>query len=516
MTTDTTTDASPGPGSPSTRMPVLLVATAALTALADWFFYEHAIGWTLGGFAIALMVAIVSTGGEARSRVSTWCAAGVVALLGLSLIDEPGPLRIVVSIAALGVLALTVRLGWTTDPVRWASRLARLGATGWLRGPIDLVTARRWSDRSDAPPRVCTPRIGPWLAPLAMSAVFVVLFAVANPVIEGWLSSAGEWLSGAPELLDLLRMMFWSVTALGVWALLRARPIGGRARRRTAALGAPGVIVTEPRRGTGAGDAEALAAWVVRCLICFNVVFAMQSATDLLHLWGGMELPDGMHPREYARRGAYPLVATALLAAVFVLVTFRSGAVGQQWRTARVLVYVWLAQNTLLVLSAAWRLSVYIEAFQMTRLRLAAGLWMALIVFGLVTIVVRIARQRTNGWLLRANALATVALLVGACFVNFDRIIADYNVARSLAPPVEGETREKADVAYLEHLGYEALPGLHRLAGASDDTETRAWAIEAIVRLESRLDHETTDWRGWTWRRDRLITETAPTQVTQR
>ena len=64
---------------------------------------------------------------------------------------------------------------------------------------------------------------------------------------------------------------------------------------------------------------------MTRSLILFNALFAVQTVLDLIYLWGGASLPDGMSHAEYAHRGAYPLVATALLAAAFVLDRDASG-----------------------------------------------------------------------------------------------------------------------------------------------------------------------------------------------
>ena len=55
----------------------------------------------------------------------------------------------------------------------------------------------------------------------------------------------------------------------------------------------------------------------------FNALFAVQTVLDLAYLWGGVRLPDGMTYADYAHRGAYPLIATALLAAAFVLAAMR-------------------------------------------------------------------------------------------------------------------------------------------------------------------------------------------------
>src|ERR1700675_844643 len=94
---------------------------------------------------------------------------------------------------------------------------------------------------------------------------------------------------------------------------------------------------------------------MVRSLILFNVLFAVQSGLDLTYLWGGASLPDGMSHAEYAQRGAYPLIATALLAAGFVLIAMRPGGPSEQSRLIRPLVLLWVGQNLLLVISSIFR-----------------------------------------------------------------------------------------------------------------------------------------------------------------
>ncbi len=90
----------------------------------------------------------------------------------------------------------------------------------------------------------------------------------------------------------------------------------------------------------------------VRCLILFNFLFLLQNLLDIKYLWGGSALPSGMTYASYAHRGAYPLIATALLAAVFTLICFSGNKSHPSWRPAKLLVYLWLAQNIFLVGSA--------------------------------------------------------------------------------------------------------------------------------------------------------------------
>jgi hypothetical protein len=91
---------------------------------------------------------------------------------------------------------------------------------------------------------------------------------------------------------------------------------------------------------------------VTRALILCNALFALQSGLDLAYLWGDLALPNGMSHAEYAHRGAYPLVATALLAAAFVLIAMRPGGPAENSRLIRPLVLAWIGQNVLLVISS--------------------------------------------------------------------------------------------------------------------------------------------------------------------
>ena len=120
----------------------------------------------------------------------------------------------------------------------------------------------------------------------------------------------------------------------------------------------------------------------------FNIIFAVENTLDLRYLYSE-KLPAGMTYTQYVHRGAYPLIAAALLAGVFVLITFRPKSQTEQSRTARHLVYAWIAQTILLTASAAWRLRRYIEMSELTRLRVASIIWFFIVAMGLFYIVWR-------------------------------------------------------------------------------------------------------------------------------
>lgn len=492
----------------------LLGATALAVALADWLFYGHAIGWTAALFAAAVIALLAARdGGFLRTwpgRAVTLAAGGLLA----ALVEEPAPLAVFMTCLAVGMLAVLNRNDWPGGAREWAARLVSALGVSLTRLVADNRLAARWMRRHPFSLRSPVRAATMWLLPVALGFVFVLLFRAANPIIAELVGVAFDWiadkLSGLIDLIDFPRNFFWLAVAAVVYALLRVR----RVRRRAVPppLPAWAIAVPETEALVASRRAAFATAVVVRCLLLFNLLFAVQNLLDVAYLFGGAKLPEGMTHSEYVHRGAYPLVATALLAALFVLVAFRPGGPAERSVLARRLVYAWVAQNVFLTLTAAWRLDLYVEAYSLTRMRVAAGIWMLLVATGLVWIGCRIVFRRDNAWLLNANVLTTVAVLYACCFVNFDRVIADYNVNHCLET---GSGDAAIDIDYLGTLGPDALPALRRITPVLDTSARQRASLAYVEALERELSDDLSDWRGWTLRRSRLNDGVAPSPMPQ-
>jgi len=244
---------------------------------------------------------------------------------------------------------------------------------------------------------------------------------------------------------------------------------------------------------------------VSRSLILFNALFAVQSALDLTYLWGGASLPDGMSHAEYAHRGAYPLIATALLAAGFVLIAMRPGGPAEHSRLIRPLVLVWTGQNILLVVSSIFRLDLYVAAFSLTYLRLAALIWMLLVGIGLALMVMQIVRGKSNSWLLAANTISLALVLYGCCFINAPWLVASYNVEHSLE--IAG-TGPNLDLQYLGSLGPQAEPALRPHVKQMPQLQSVIYTCRHVYYSPSSgnwyYSPSSGNWRAWSFRAWRL------------
>jgi Domain of unknown function (DUF4173) len=241
-------------------------------------------------------------------------------------------------------------------------------------------------------------------------------------------------------------------------------------------------------------------ATILRSLILFNLLFAVQTVLDALYLWGNTTLPADISYASYAHQGAYPLIVTALLAAAFVLAAMKPGGPAGQSKIIRPLVYLWVAQNILLVVSSILRLDLYVQIYLLTWWRVAAFIWMGLVVIGLLLIVARIVLNRSNGWLIRANLIVLTATLYLCALVDLTPAIADYNVSHSREVSGKGVW---LDANYLAQLGPQALPAIDRAIALG--RYTPYLDLGAVrYRLLEQQRKDMASWRAWGFRSWRL------------
>jgi Domain of unknown function (DUF4173) len=471
----------------------LLIPLAAATAcavLADWLFYGWQVGVSLALFFGLLRSVAMACNGVRAAFTTQLVMTAVFAAGLLALIEDVNILSVMLSALATALSVITITARQTAS---WQMHLFEAAITP-LRGPFqlagDMFGALR-SMKRQIPAWLRMNSLIGWIVPLAAFAVFLGLFSSANPLIEYRLMQID--LRVLWDVFDPRRIGFWILVVCAIWPLIHRRML----RKPAWEFEFSSATTAEPSELDSLFGVQA----VSRSLILFNVLFALQSGLDLTYLWGGANLPDGLSHAEYAHRGAYPLIVTALLAAGFVLIAMRPGGPAEHSRLIRPLVLVWTGQNVLLVVSSILRLDLYVAAYSLTYLRLAAFIWMGLVAAGLVLMLIQIKLKKPNSWLVTANAATLALVLYGCCFINAPRLVASYNVehCREL-----GGTGPSLDLKYLLSLGPQVLPVL----------EPRLLQIPALQPYVAgfRYDYESRaqpgNWRTWgfrTWRLQRYL-----------
>ncbi|WP_052309419.1 DUF4153 domain-containing protein [Novosphingobium sp. Rr 2-17] len=455
---------------------VKLLLAAALVILGDQLFLatDKEIGaLPIATFFLAQIVALMIARPAVRRDPRALFALAIATAMAVGMALKPNPITFLLFWIAVGVATLLPRTGRFDDGWRWFQRLVVLGFFAIPAPFIDRNHgARAASQRGWHRPGLLG-LLRLLALPLAGSAVVVSLFAAANPVIDRLLATFSIPL---PDGTTVWRMICWVMLLLVSWPLLRPR----LARRLFGTFDGSGDWAI-PGVSTGS---------VLLSLAAFNLLFAAQNAMDAAWLWGLVPLPEGVSAAEYVHRGAYPLIATALFAGLFVLVFLRPGSATAQNRAIRRLVIAWIAQNLFLVASSALRTIDYIDAYLLTTLRISALLWMALVATGLFLILWRLLKQHSAAWLLNAN-LAVAGLLLCVCaFVDLGSIAAQWNVRH--AREIDGDGA-KLDLCYASSLGGSSLLPLLELeqSNAPADLRQRArWVRRDImVQLQDEVDN---------------------------
>ena len=399
-----------------------LIIAVATTAMADWLFWEQTPGLSVVLFTLLLAGAVLSSGVIRTSGGDRLLAAGFLAAGLIPIFEDVNALSLFFAVAGMSAFSLIMagQYRGTLGRRICAQMEMIVMGLGWLF--VDLSTARAASHRFGRP-RAWKQWLADWLNAIFFGSIFVILLVMANPLIE----NVFLYLDPASVISweNFARLIFWLFVFAAAWPFLRPRIRRTDASRLYFQGFGPGPDLS---RFWALFNTVAIR----RSLVLFNLLFAAQTAMDMAYLWSGAALPDGMNYATYAHRGAYPLIATALLTGAFVLVAMRRGAAPSEDGLVRFLVYLWIGQNVLLVVSSMLRLYLYVEVYSLTYWRFAAFVWMLLVTCGLVLIVARVALGRTNLWLVTANGVALAIALYACAFLNIPRIIAVYNVFHSL------------------------------------------------------------------------------------
>ena len=464
---------------------------AALVVAFDQLLLFHEVGWTLGLFTFAWLVASVMAHPEVWRDKRALAAVAAALLSCVSLIEQPGLLGWALFCTTIALTILLPRVGPFGDVVDWALRLIWMGFAGLVAPWRDFIRVRQARLKLKSPPLLI--RLTILILPIIGGIVFITLFVAANPVLAEMLENV-RW----PEL-DIIRAACWVAAATVVWTTLRPRRLRSG---KMPVFAAPTVTVAT--------------ASVTLSLILFNAIFAVQNGLDIAYLWSGAGLPPGVTLAQYAHRGAYPLIATTLLAGLFVIVFLRPGSQTAKLPLVRRMVVLWVAQNILLVASSILRILDYIDAYSLTRLRIAALLWMGLVGVGLALVCWRMLGEKSSAWLVNTNAAAAAAVLFAVSFVDLGAIAAGWNVrhAREMAG-----TGASLDIGYLQGLGPSALMPLLEVETRSPDPRLRSYAGGLRSDALHELERRQADWRAWTWRGARrlaryrqLVVEQPPVQ----
>ena len=374
---------------------------------------------------------------------------------------------------AVGLLALTFVL-FANPWLRLWNTLALLrvmgGLFGYLGAPVQALGSIRGLSRKKMPYV-----LGALLVCVPLLMVLFPLLTSADALFAQVTRRAADWFD---EHLALwaLRLIFGLLVAPFLFGLLYSL-------RRPEPL----KRLTRPVEGLSME-----AAGPVTVLAVLDVLYAFFLAVQCAALFGGADYlaRAGISYASYARSGFFQLVAVAAvnLACLLACLALCKGE-GRGLRMVQVLGTLLVAASGVLLVSALWRMNLYVGAYGLSFKR-------ALTYWGMAVLAVLLAAALWKVWH-RHFRWFRVLLSVGAAgwlllnYANVDALVARYNIGRGLDT---GAILSASD----GRLG--ALPALEELLEAQpEETELR----QAVETLRDSARWQAAHWQTWSvaaWR----------------
>ncbi|PLW94824.1 MAG: hypothetical protein C0592_01745 [Marinilabiliales bacterium] len=204
-------------------------------------------------------------------------------------------------------------------------------------------------------------------------------------------------------------------------------------------------------------------------LAILNILLLMLNSLDLSFMFGGADLPDGITYSEYVHKGVGNLIFSVVLVILITMYFFRGqlnffkGSGGS--KAVRILAFLWLVQNLIMLISTAFRNQEYISEYSLTYKRIGVYVWLVLTAVGLITTFYKIGAKKSMWYLIRINSWSFLIVIILLGSTNWDMLIAKYNT-RNIA-----ENFDDLDFEYLMNLNSNAMPIIYE-ALEDIDTET--------------------------------------------
>ncbi|HET7025027.1 MAG TPA: DUF4173 domain-containing protein, partial [Gemmatimonadales bacterium] len=233
-------------------------------------------------------------------------------------------------------------------------------------------------------------------------------------------------------------------------------------------------------------------------LVAVGLLFALFVAVQLRALFGGaafVSAESGLTFAEYARQGFFQLVAVgALTLGLLLVIDWGNGlAVG-----ARALALGILTLLGLILVSAGYRMGLYVSLYGLSPTRLYAGMAIGWIAVAAAWFGVTVLRGRRDRFVIGALLAATVWLAV-LDVGNPEAFVVDVNVGRAVAGA-------PFDAAYLTGLSADAVPAL--VAALPKLSVMDRCAVVAGLQASRKRQRAGGDWRTWNlarWRAEQVV-----------
>jgi hypothetical protein len=451
-----------------------------VTGVYSYLFYKEFLGLNVSIFTVVLLIfAVIKNGSLLKNR--NWLLVSSLSLIASFSVAYYGNLlSIIASLTSL--LVLTGMSASANSSILIASLY---GLNSWFLSGIDDINQlpKRFS-KSQTPSTKKLMLIG---IPIAVAFLFFGMYRVSNPIFELLTDKINlDWIS-----------LYWvSFTLFGLWLIYgfyNVKYIEDLQR-----FDEPETLrITNYKHEEWSlwGKTLTLVDEYFSAKVLFillNLLILIVNLGDMNFLLFNQELPENVTFASFLHQGVGTLIFTILISIAIVLFYFR-GAMNffTNNKFVKVLAYIWLIQNLILLVSVGAKNAMYIDLYGLTHKRIGVYVYTFLTFIGLISTILKIYLVKKNLFLFRMNGWSFYLVLVFASLINWDQLIVDNN--KSL--------KDEIDIHYLLSLSDATIPSLIEVEqNISSDYQRKCYhkLLKRKIKLFKSNQAEKT-WKSWTY-----------------
>lgn len=183
--------------------------------------------------------------------------------------------------------------------------------------------------------------------------------------------------------------------------------------------------------------------------VILNLLLLLLNGTDIQYLFLKSKLPESITYSDYVHQGVGAVILSIILAIAVIAYYFR-GRINfdPKSKYIKTLTYLWIVQNIVLIVMAAFKNQLYIDAYSLTYMRIGVYYFLAFSILGLLLTLYKIYSRKDTWFLFQSNSFGIYLALILSCAFNWNGIVTRYNL----------ENSTEVDYSYLNTLGFQNYP----------------------------------------------------------
>lgn len=317
-----------------------------------------------------------------------------------------------------------------------------------------------------------------FIIPAVIILLFIVLYKNANPIFEGLLTNINDFIQkhivAFLNNFDFL-IVFTFTVSLVISIIFIIRTSNPKIVQND--IDAKDELERKKKKRLNGFNSLALKNEYkagVFLLFVLNAIILTVNSIDIYYVWFHFEW-QGQYLKQFVHEGTYLLIFSLIISIILVLYFFRGTLNFYNRNTLlKYLSYAWLIQNGILAVSVAIRNFWYIQHFALAYKRIGVIIFLALTLYGLFSVLMKVWQRKSNSYLFRTNLYAFFIVLVVSSLFNWDNIIARYNFSHA--------NRSFVHLEFLSTLSDKSLPYL-------DKSMDELMQIDSIQNKEFNFDN---------------------------